>query len=732
MNGDSQEEIATPPRAGATGTDGWWGRTAVVVLLTATVVVPVVYVPAYYGAVVGKAVLYRVLVDAALAIWLAGVASGRIRVTWSALIDPIGGALAAFTVWGTVTSFLGYAPVHSLFGELTRMWGAMTWWHLLAFYVVARTIFRRPDWRRFFGWAFGVSVLVVALTAVMRTPAGAALPLPAGPDGLMAGRWSGLVGNPGFMAAYLLVAIGIGGWLFVTSDSTRCRALIGLGILLDAAALMLTSQRAAMGGLAVAVLVGLAAYGLLVSERRKRIASASVLAVLIAVGAGVRLQPDAGWVQRVPGLSRVATVDLDTSTLRDRLIAWEAAYEGVSERPGTGVGFENFKVVFDRHFEPQWYENTGDTPWDRPHNAFIGAFVSGGIPGGIAYLALFAAGLFGVWSAFRRDDMDAAEAAVVLAVIVGYGVQLFFWFEDHSSFSLFGALLAFVATRAWSPDVDKGAGDEDVSGRPRILEVGLAVLLIGGAAVAAWLHHLEYVRSGWAVRQAHDAGPLRDGVSHFERAVAHRPPGEDEVPSEYARLMGNPPSTVMQPLRRGAPVSDPIRRGLEGSFTAITVAIDENPKDSRLLMSRARLYLTTSLMQRDTAYYRSAGRDIKKAIKLAPNRITYYQILADWYLFGERPDLALNAMRVAAQKYAGLPETQFYLAKTYAAEGRPAEAVDHFVRAAELGHPLEPASVVENALSRLPGEYRESARDRICTPLGGRAPRRSFCFSEAG
>lgn len=705
----------------------WWGRDAVVLLLTAVVAVPLVYVPTYYGAVVGKAVLFRVLVEAAFALWIGGIALRRFRIRLRSLVDPAGLALAAFTIWGTVASLFGFGPLHSLFGEITRMWGAMTWWHLLAFYTLVRTTFTESEWRRFFGLALAVSVLVVAIGLARRTAWGASLGLPqiAARDELLAGRMSGLLGNSGYMAAYLLMGTGAGAWLLTRVRRLPSRFLASVGLLVCLSGLALTSQRAALGGLILGAAVAGISYAVFTGPRPRRLAVLSGIVLIVSAGVYARANPQTAWVQSVPGLRRVANMSVSIETIRDRAIAWQAAGETVRERPWTGAGFENFKVVFDQNFDPTWYRFAGDQPWDRPHNAFVGAFVSGGVPAGLAYLAVFLAIIWSIWRAAREGELTAGQAAVLLGATVAYCVHLFFWFEDVNSTPLFLGLAAYAG---WGlrPVAEGGAEDAEASGRRKLAGLGVMAVCAAGVAAVTWLHHAEYVRAAREVRLAHDAGPMRDGVEHFERAVAHRPPGDDEVPEEYARLMGRPPRDVLQRLRQADRIPSHVRRGLEGSFSSLSDAIEENPRDSRLLMHRASVYLTTSLILSDTAYYRSAGEDINRAIELAPKRITYYQVLSDWYLFGQRPELALRTMQAAAERYSGLPETQFHLAKTYLAVGRPSRAFDHLLRAARGGHLLRPAFVARNIIDDHPQP--DAAAEKICAAIGEGATDYDFCL----
>src|SRR2546428_12206789 len=217
----------------------------------------------------------------------------------------------------------------------------------------------------------------------------------------------------------LLLATGIsarGGsrylWL-----SAACLALL---------ALSMTFARAAW----VATFVGLVVLGITAgrSTWRQRVIVAA-LAVVVVVSMGLLVtgvgRPAAIWSHVI------ASADIGSGSVAQRVYIWSRTLGLIGVRPWLGWGLETLGVVFPydraslvRVFGPR------PTIIDKAHNDLLQMAVSIGIPGALAYAAVW--GLV-VWSAVRMWRRAAGSARVLaagwLAAITAYLVQVQFSFS---------------------------------------------------------------------------------------------------------------------------------------------------------------------------------------------------------------------------------------------------------------------------------------------------------------
>ena len=172
-------------------------------------------------------------------------------------------------------------------------------------------------------------------------------------------------------------------------------ALLGVAVGLSGV-LLLTRSRAALGGVAAALifmgLVGLTAVS-------RRLAVGVVLGFLSVLVVGVLLvgpEESAALFLAQAGIDNADPV----SSLSGREEIWSRAIYGLQDFPFTGLGLNNFRKVV--HILYPLFLISPDTDIGHAHNHWLQAGLDLGIPGLIAYLALWL-GLAGLlWQSWRQ------------------------------------------------------------------------------------------------------------------------------------------------------------------------------------------------------------------------------------------------------------------------------------------------------------------------------------------
>jgi O-antigen ligase len=152
---------------------------------------------------------------------------------------------------------------------------------------------------------------------------------------------------------------------------------------MDEAILFLTQSREGYISLAltlpvlilIALLPGLRKYGLR-------------LGALLAVILGVLLASRWGTVRSwVTDINLSADSAFSTGTLEERLMIWSRAVHGIRDFPFTGMGMNTFREVMPVLY-PLFTSGT-DIEIPHAHNEFLQAALDLGIPGLIAFIALY-------------------------------------------------------------------------------------------------------------------------------------------------------------------------------------------------------------------------------------------------------------------------------------------------------------------------------------------------------
>ncbi len=314
--------------------------------------------------------------------------------------------------------------------------------HYYIFFMLLVTLFQEEnDWKNIFRWSLVASGLMIGYGLLGNYMVNGFIGPYAGggaPAGwwhiLIDGRFEGSLGNPAYVAPYLLFAAFYAVYLWLAGrieNKSSKLATWGYSALLVVFLFffILTQTRGAFLGLGAGV-IALLAYFAFTGSVKVRKWSAAVAILLIILGVGAYAERNSTFVQNLPE-GRLLQISLSDSTAQTRLWVWGEAWQGFLARPVFGWGPENFTAVYDRYFDPRFYvpnQNT-ETWFDRAHSIVFDYLSETGLIGLLAYASIFFV-IF--WEFFRRRDLhkrgEHANASTVLkgailALPVAYLVQ---------------------------------------------------------------------------------------------------------------------------------------------------------------------------------------------------------------------------------------------------------------------------------------------------------------------
>jgi putative inorganic carbon (HCO3(-)) transporter len=161
--------------------------------------------------------------------------------------------------------------------------------------------------------------------------------------------------------------------------------------------LLLTQSRGAWMGFAISLLILLTFAG----GRVGRIGTALIVTALLVL---VAVNP---VTRRAIHLGAEFASAPPTATLRQRLELWSHAQYAIADFPYTGIGLDAFEHM-TRLMYPLFYGSS--IPHPHAHNEFLDVAVDLGVPGLIAWQALYIVTLWMLWHAYRRSPDGLSKA----------------------------------------------------------------------------------------------------------------------------------------------------------------------------------------------------------------------------------------------------------------------------------------------------------------------------------
>ncbi len=396
--------------------------------------------------------------------------------------------------------------------------------------------------------------------------------------------------------------------------------------------------------------------------------------------------------QKFPRLAdRFNYHQLVSGTGETRLMAWKIAWQGIKEKPFLGWGPENYTIIFNKYYNPQFLKHSfTETVWDKPHNWLLEIGTSAGIVGIISYLGIF---VVAGWSILKRRSGESR--IVLLATLVAYFVANLFLFETSNSLLLWFLILAFISSqqqeskavdsetsppvlssaeerknREPSPSQRRGQGEVS---HWRLLSLAPFTFLL---FILIWKYNIIPLRASYYLSRAHnalDAGVWSDNaVKTLFVPVTFR--GENGIflaerfiQLDKSGLAINSSSTIAVALEAA--------RALDEEFK-------DHPNNPLPAAWAGQIYMVLG-EKVDAKYYVPAENALLQAYKLSPNKQEFLFFLGRLYLLNKNFPAALKAQSKAVAVAPDVNTSHWFYGLTKIASGdvkgglREIEAAEH-------------------------------------------------------
>jgi O-antigen ligase len=282
--------------------------------------------------------------------------------------------------------------------------------HVLLFLVTA-AVFSLPLRMRWLWLGFSLTAIFLGGVCIVQR------------DLLGAARAYGLNGGPWGAIEFgmIMLALSLMAWVqtLFSTGSLLERAVHGAGAVMGMYGAMLTESRGPLLAFVPMLMTLLLIYAYRTRRwRRTLLIAAAVIGGGILAGVSVHGAVMGRFTKVGP---EVASYDHHTDArgaVRERLEMWRTAHRAFLTHPLTGVGLDQFGV-YVRQQVAAGHTNSAIMKYDHPHNEYLEAAATGGVPGLLVLLLIFGVPLGFFVRHVRHPELAVATAACAGLAIVG-------------------------------------------------------------------------------------------------------------------------------------------------------------------------------------------------------------------------------------------------------------------------------------------------------------------------
>ncbi len=563
-----------------------------------TMLTPLIVSGKFYFPFVGpKSLYFMALAQVIIFSWLGLIfVSKKYRPKFSAFSFIL---LSLFVVL-VLSAIFGVSPANSFWSKFERMTGILMWSHLIGFFFVVVSVFKRQgkeSWQKLLAISLFVAVIASYLSLF-------------GKGGST--RGGATIGNTSFLGTYLLFNVFWAIYLFFKSKKWL-KVYPLLCFLIISIALYFSSARAAL----LCFYGGLFLLGLLYLSFKPKIQAIRTIGKIILILC--ILASVVGIVSMFSPKSFVRERFVQEAT-QSRLVNWEKAWKGFKEKPLLGWGPENFELVFAKYYNPcmSLDECGGEIWFDRSHNIIFDTLATSGILGLLAYLMVFISAIYFSFRRYLKQEIDFWSFAIPSVILIAYFIQNLTVFDMISSYLMLFLVLAFVGGLEKTKPIEQGIE----TAKTNYSFHKIAFILLGIIFCFTFFYFvIQPARAGTYVIDALTADGSDLRIEFYEKAVDASPMGRFQIREFFAQRS----RTLFQNEIDGVP-KEIAERELGFVIDMLKDTMREYPLDFRSALQTSQIYSLLAFV--NIEYAKNAETTAIEAIKLSPTNQQGYWALA--------------------------------------------------------------------------------------------------------
>jgi O-antigen ligase len=546
----------------------------------------------------------------------------------------------------------------SFWSNAERMLGIFHIFHFLFFYFILITVFR--SWKEWQTLLF-FSVIVATIISLI---------------GLFGANPYSQIGNTAYVSGYLIFNLYFTLILFFRNKSgLRWFYLLPLIIMFFEFKNMHTSG--AIIGLSLSILLVFFLIGLFHEQKKIRRTSLILFIVAVLIVIGIFSQSKSAWFQD----SFLKNLTSQKITFQTRLISWRGAAADFKNHPIFGTGFGNYAIIFDKHFDPAFFNYTkSETYFDRAHNNLIDITSTAGVFGLISYLSIFFGAFYYLIIEFRKNGgrvgadyrgQKNLEIVVIIALIFAYFVQNLAIFDSFTTYMGLMIILGFVYYLTQERKME--AGEDNSFDREPWLKIGKTsteIILLIVFLFIAYLFSYRYNVRPWNTFQGVIKGysqivrgDIVAGVETYQNSLTGFPLERDGRSTLINLIISNPGMLETLELTKA-------REILDYTISLAKLNTLDNPYDSLSQMQLAQTLDTAARFNYKNLalfnyYSTQAMQAIEYSIEASPLRVPVYLVKAQMQLQRGENEEAVNTAKYAISLNTEYSEPYCRLAQFY-------------------------------------------------------------------
>lgn len=560
--------------------------------------------------------------------------------------------LIAYLLVILVSSFTGIDFNLSFWGDSERMLGFFHILHFFLFYLYLITAFRdRKDW----DVLLSISVALALVQAIMV---------------LFIDR-IGSIGNTAYVSGYFIFNIFFA-LILIARHHWRLHWPLYLALVFIFPAFLKANTSGAIIGFATSILLLLFLLGLFAARKSLRKISLSVFLVSLAAIILLFSQYNQPWFKENRILSNLSS---NKTTFQTRRLSWEGAARDFKYHPWLGTGHGNYALIFDRQFDPSFFNySTSETYFDRAHNNLIDIVSTTGVIGLFAYLSIFIFLLREWLLAFKqegfriragREGKRARELMVIAALVVAYFVQNLAVFDSLATYMGLMIIMAYLIFVRYERQLD----EEKVSERLGIgaeLGVLISVFIIVLIVISNFnIKPLKMMKETILAYQLVSSGQSELGFEAFNQALAKETILDRDSRSILINFIVSNPSLLAKTMS-----SDKVNDALAYTISLAERNLRYNPADSLMQMQTAQLYDIAARynykdLEKFKEYSQKAITAAEKSLASSPRRIPAFFVLGQIQANAGELEAAETSFLHAYELNPSYGETHCQLANYY-------------------------------------------------------------------
>lgn len=546
----------------------------------------------------------------------------------------------------------------SFWGNAERMLGIFHILHFLIFYYILITAFRT---KREWGNLLFVSVIIATIISLI---------------GLFGPHPYSQIGNTAYVSGYLIFYLYFTVLLFLQAKS-HLRWLYLLPFLIMFIEFKNMHTSGAIIGFSLSILVVFLLIGLFHAQKKVRKYSLVIFVVAIIAVAGIFSQSKSAWFQN----SFLRNLTSQKATFQTRLISWRGAAIDFKLHPIFGTGFGNYAIIFDRNFDPSFFNySKTETYFDRAHNNLIDITSTTGALGLLTYLSIFVFVFYYLISEFKKNGRRVGpdengqknlEIVVIIALVFAYFIQNLAIFDSFTTYIGLMIILGYIYHLVQLRKDE--AEDEPSSVRKArfvIKKTSAEILILIFLLIATYIFTYRYNIRPWHTFQGVIngysqivGGDFPRGVETYKNSFAGFPLEHDGRTTLVNLVTSNP--DALDSLK-----PDKAQEIYDYAISLAKLNLNDNPYDSLMQLQLSQAYSVAARFNYKNLalfnfYSAQAISAVEYSIEASPRRIPVYLAKAQMQLErGENED-AINTVKYAITLNPSYSEPYCRLAQFY-------------------------------------------------------------------